>query len=57
MSRILLIIALLLAFIATLLGFNVFDATTDQHVLGWVAASLFAFFASLLVPDSVRIVP
>lgn len=47
-SRILLILALLLAFVATLLGFNVFDSTGDQHVLGWIAASITAYYASLL---------
>lgn len=50
MSRVLVIIALVLALIAALLGFDVFSTDGDPHVLGWVAASLAAYFGSLLVP-------
>lgn len=48
MNRILLIVALVLAFIAALLGFDIISTNGDPHLLGWVAASLVAYFGSLL---------
>lgn len=49
MNRILIIVALVLALIAALLGFDVFTTSGDPHVLGWLAASLAAYFGSLLI--------
>lgn len=48
MSRILLVIALVLAIIAAFLGFDVFSMDGDPHVLGWVATALAFYFGSIL---------
>lgn len=50
MSTVLIVIALVLALIAALLGFGAFSTSGDPHVLGWVAASLAAWYGSHLVP-------
>lgn len=47
-NSILLIVALVLAIIAALLGFDVFSTDGDPHVAGWIAASLACYFAYLL---------
>lgn len=46
LQRILLIVALVLAIVATLVGFDILS--TDQDTLAWVAASLACFYASHL---------
>lgn len=48
LRRVLLIIALILALIAALLGFDTFHTNGDPHVLGWLSAALAFFFGSLL---------
>lgn len=50
MSKALLVVALVLAFIATLLGFGIIKTDGDPHVLGWIGATLLAYIASLLAP-------
>lgn len=50
MNTILLIIALVLAIIAALLGFGTFHTDGDPHILGWLSASLAFYYASLLAP-------
>jgi len=47
-NSILLIIALVLAIIAALLGFEVFDTDGDPHVAGYLSASLAFYFAHCL---------
>ena len=49
MRTILVVVALVWAIIAALLGFEI--VTTDSNVLGWIAASLACYFGSLLVGD------
>lgn len=47
-SKVLLIVALLLAAVAAVLGFGWLDTTGDPHVVRWLAASFVAYLASLL---------
>lgn len=51
MRTILIVVALVLAIIAALLGFDVVSADGDPNVLGWLSASFVAYLASLLVVD------
>lgn len=51
MSRILLLLSGLLAFVVMVLGFDVFDTTGDPHLFGWVGATLFALIASQVVSE------
>lgn len=50
MNRVLIIVSLVLAIIASILGFDLLSTDGDPHVVGWLAASLAAYVASLLVP-------
>lgn len=51
MSTVLLVIALVLAIIASLLGFEILSAGGNPHVDGWGFASLAFYLGSLLVPE------
>ena len=49
MPRILIILALLCAVVATILGFDLLNTSGDPHVLGWVSLALaFRFTADLV---------
>lgn len=48
-NKLLLIVAIVLAFIAMVLGFGwLVDPGDDPHVLGWLSASFVAYFAACL---------
>lgn len=49
MSKVLLIVALVLALVAMALGFGWVSTDGDPHFVGWLAAALAAYFGSLLV--------
>ena len=50
MSRICLVAALILAGVATVLGFRWFG-TDGEHWEGWISASLFFLVLSFILPD------
>ena len=52
MSTVLVVVALVLAIIAALLGFDVVSTDGDPRILGWLAASLACGLGSLLVPNT-----
>lgn len=51
MRTVLVVLALVLALVVALLGFDVFSVDSDPHIFGWLGASLACYFASMLVPD------
>jgi hypothetical protein len=51
MTKFLVIVALVAAVIATLLGFEIVTVDGDPYVLGWLSLSLGLYLASLVVPN------
>lgn len=50
MSRVLIVLALVCAIIATLLGFEVVTTSGDPHVLGWLSLAFAIYVADDLIP-------